>query len=291
VSGNELNELGVFLRNRREALSPARAGLPAGPRRRAPGLRRSEVAMLAGVSVEYITRLEQGRDRRPSPQVVAALAHALQLTAHERAHFYKLSKAADTGQACMAAAMVRHSARPPVQALLDRMDATPAALFNRLSDVVACTAAYRRLMEPLGLFESAPANLARFVFTDPRARAAYPDWEHVADEQAATLKHGPFRANPQMAMLVDELAGTAGEAFARRVRTLPGLPQPNGVLRLIHPGAGELRLAFETLDLPADDDQRLMVYLPADAAASAALDDLERRGAPALRLVAGSRTG
>jgi hypothetical protein len=202
-----------------------------------------------------------------------------------------VSKAADTGLACLAHASVRRSARPLVQTLLDRMDATPAALLNRLCDVVACTGAYRRLMEPLGLFEAEPPNLVRFVFTDPRARAAYPDWDHVADEQVAALKHGPYRANPQTAMLADELAGAVGEAFAQRVRTLPGLPRPNGVIRLIHPEAGELRLAFETLELPADDDQRLMVYLPADAAASAALDGLDRHRAPALRLVSGRRSG
>ena len=281
------NELGLFLRGRREALAPARAGLPAGPRRRAPGLRRAEVAMLAEVSVEYITRLEQGRDRRPSPQVVAALAHALQLTANERAHLYRLSKAADTGMTCLANAAVRRSARPAVQALLDRMGSTPAVLLNRISEVVAHSGGYRRLMQPLGLFEAEPPNLARFVFADPRARDAFPDWEHVADEQVATLKHGPFRADPHMALLADELAVTAGAAFADRVRTLPGLPQPHGVTRLIHPEAGELRLAYETLDLPADDDQRLMVYLPADAATSSALDDLNRRGVPALRLVSG----
>src|SRR3954451_11246431 len=89
------NELGLFLRVRREAVTPAEVGLPTGPRRRAAGLRRSEVAALAGVSVEYVTRLEQGRDRRPSPQVLSALADALLLTGSERAHLYRLTKAAD----------------------------------------------------------------------------------------------------------------------------------------------------------------------------------------------------
>src|SRR5690349_903696 len=94
------NELGLFLRVHREAVTPADAGLPTGPRRRAPGLRRSEVAALAGVSVEYVTRLEQGRDRRPSPQVLSALADALRLTAGERAHLHRLTKAADPGYNC-----------------------------------------------------------------------------------------------------------------------------------------------------------------------------------------------
>jgi hypothetical protein len=119
--------------------------------------------------------------------------------------------------------------------------------------------------------DGTPPSLARFVFTDERARGAYPDWASVADEHVALLKQGPFRADPHVAALADELAVLAGGDFTRRVATVPGLPTPNSVLRLTHPDAGPLRLAYETLDLPADDDQRLIVYLPADEATSAAL--------------------
>jgi hypothetical protein len=126
-------------------------------------------------------------------------------------------------------------------------------------------------------------NLARFVFTDRRARTAFPDWDRVADEQVATLKQGPFRADPDIGTLTDELTVTAGEAFAGRAETVPGLPALHGVLRLVHPFAGELRLAYETLELPAEDDQRLIVYLAADEATSTALRRLEH---PGLRVVA-----
>jgi transcriptional regulator with XRE-family HTH domain len=281
------NELGMFLRIRRETVTPAEVGLPAGPRRRTSGLRRAEVAMLAGVSVEYVTRLEQGRDRRPSAQVLGALADALRLTASERIHVYRLTKAADTGFTCMGDATPARIVRPTVQALLDRLEPAPAVLLNRLSEVIACTAGYERLAGPTGLLDGTPPNLARFVFTDNRAHTVYPDWDRIADEQVAALKQGPFRADRYMATLADELTVTAGDTFTRRVNTVPGLPKSSGIMRLAHPEAGELRLAYETLELPADDDQRLVVHLPADGATSAALDRLNRRRPHALRVVSG----
>lgn len=280
------NELGIFLRTRREAVTPARAGLPAGPRRRTPGLRRAEVATLAGVSVEYVTRLEQGRDRRPSVQVLSALAEALRLTPSERIHLHRLTKAADGGFTCMGGASPNRTVRPTVQALLERLEPTPAVLLNRLGELLAWTEAYERLAGPVGLLDGNPPSLVRFVFTDHRARTAYPDWDRVADEQVAAIKQGPFRADPHVAVLADELTVIAGSDFAGRVERIPGLPESRGIERLVHPEAGELRLAYETLELPADDDQRLMVHLPADDATSAALDRLAGRRPGRLRALA-----
>lgn len=276
------NELGLFLRTRREAVSPAQAGLPVGPRRRAAGLRRSEVAALAGVSVEYVIRLEQGRDRHPSPQVLSALADALQLTAGERTHLYRLTKAADPGFNCRGNTAPVQAVRPMVRALLDRLEPTPALLLNQLGDVIAYTTGFQRLAGPAGLLGQQPPNLPRYVFGDPRAREVFPDWAHVADEQVAALKHGPFRADPGLAALADELTFLAGDEFTRRVATLPGLPKSHGILRWNHAEAGMLRLAYEVLDLAADDNQRLVAYLPADEATGVALDRLTHQG---LRLV------
>ncbi|MEJ3749252.1 helix-turn-helix transcriptional regulator [Actinomycetes bacterium KLBMP 9797] len=280
------NELGSFLRARREALTPADVGLPTGPRRRALGLRRAEVAALADVSVEYVTRLEQGRDRHPSFQVVAALAEALRLSPGEREHLYALTKVG-SGVNCLGGVAVQRTVRPTVRALLDRLEPTPAAVLNRLSEVVAHTTGYERLMGPIGLLDGDPPNVARFVLADPRARTAYPDWVLVADQQVAALKHGPFRADPQLAALADELTVTAGEAFRRRVETVSGMSRPTGIVRLAHPRVGELRLAYETLALPADDDQSLVAYLPADPATATALDTLLTPRTP-LRLVPAS---
>ncbi|WP_214405362.1 helix-turn-helix domain-containing protein [Pseudonocardia lacus] len=281
------NELGAFLRTRRTALSPAAAGLPAGPRRRTPGLRRSEVAMLAGVSVEYLIRLEQGRDRRPSAQVLSALADALQLTPNERVHLHKLARGAEGGFLCTGGAAPVRTVRPTVRAVLDHLEPAPAVLLNRLTEVLAHTAGYRHLVGPIGLLDDPVPNLARYVLTDPRARDAFPDWSHVADEQVATLKHGPFLADPHIAALVDELTVTAGAAFTRSADAVHALPRSTGVLRLRHPEAGELRLAYETLDLTVDDDQRLLVHLPADDATAAALAGLARRRTDPLRVVSG----
>ncbi|MDT3443000.1 MULTISPECIES: helix-turn-helix domain-containing protein [unclassified Pseudofrankia] len=279
------NELGLFLRTHRENISPAEVGLLTGPRRRAPGLRRSEVATLAGVSVEYVIRLEQGRDRRPSPQVLSALADTLRLTPSERIHLHRLTKAADPGFNCRGLGNLSRIVRPTVRALLDRLEPTPAILLDPLTDILAHTAGYERLARPTGLLDAAQPNLARYVFTDSRARATYPDWAHVADEQVAALKQGPFRARPDMAAFADELTVIAGDAFTHRVDTIPSLAKTSGVLRLTHPDAGALRLAYETLELPADDDQRLIVYLPGDAATATALDQLNRDRAQPLRLV------
>ncbi|GGN79546.1 transcriptional regulator [Streptomyces albiflavescens] len=279
------NELGLFLRLRREAVKPSEVGLPAGPRRRTPGLRRAELATLAGVSVEYVTRLEQGRDRRPSAEVLSALADALRLTVGERVHLHRLAKGAEGGFSCTGGAMPNRVVRPTVQALLDRLEPAPAVLLNRLSEILACTAGYRRLAGPIGLLDGTWPSLARFVFTDPRARAAYPDWERVADEQVAALKQGPGLSDPHVASLMDELTISCGAEFAGRVETLPGLPRPSGVMRLLHPEVGELRLAYEMLELPADDDQCLVVHLPADEASHIALDRLTGRHPGALRAV------
>lgn len=187
------NELGLFLRSRREAVTPARVGLPAGLRRRTPGLRRAEVATLAGVSVEYLVRLEQGRDRHPSPSVLSAIADALLLVPSERVHLFRLTKAGEPGFSCIGHARPARSVRPSVQAILDHLEPAAAVVVNRLSDVLAYTEGYRRLMTPTGLLDDpATANLALFVFGNARARDFYPDWDHVADQQVAALKQGPF---------------------------------------------------------------------------------------------------
>ncbi|MEV6656483.1 helix-turn-helix transcriptional regulator [Nocardia fluminea] len=281
------NELGLFLRTRREAVSPAEVGLPAGQRRRTPGLRRAEVAMLAGVSVEYLIRLEQGRDSHPSAQVLSALAETLRLSPRERVHLHQLSKGV-SGFSCGAAEnSPNRTVRPTVLAILAQLEPAPAAITNRCTEILACTEGYRKLMWPSGLFEQGePADLARFVFTHPGARELYPEWDAAADKLVASLKQGPFRADPMVAALVDELTVTAGTAFTHRLATLPGLPPSGGIDRLNHPEAGTLRLAYESLDLSVDDDQSLYVLLPADEASANALDQLDGRRPGGLRSLA-----
>lgn len=281
------NELGMYLRARREAVKPAEVGLPDGVRRRTPGLRRAELATLAGVSVEYLARLEQGRDRRPSVQVLAALADALRLSSDERFHIHRLAKVIGGNHfLCPAAGPPARSVRPTMRVLLDRLEPAPAVLLNRLGDVLAFTTGYERLAGPIGLLDAEPPNLVRFVFTDPRARAAYPEWDRIADEHAAHLKIESSLADSHVTVFVEELTITAGAPFTDRLAAPPDLPQRAGVERLVHPEAGELRLANETLEV-SDADQRLVVFLPADDTTSAALDHLTGRQPGALRMVTG----
>jgi transcriptional regulator with XRE-family HTH domain len=203
------NGLSSFIRSKREATTPADVGLPSGPRRRTPGLRRSELAMLAGLSVEYLTRIEQGRDTNPSPQILGALANALLLTPEERTHLLYAAKSAagDSFAPCPANRAPSREVRPTVQAILDRLEPAPAVLCNDATDILASTVAYEMLAQ------------------------AFPDWDPVG----------------------------------------PGPEWWTGAERLAHPEVGELRLLYETLHL---DGQRIIVYVPADDAASAALDQL-----------------
>ncbi|MFE3452001.1 helix-turn-helix domain-containing protein [Nonomuraea sp. NPDC059194] len=276
------NELGLFLRSRREAVAPADVGLPDGTRRRTPGLRRAELATLAGVSVEYLTRLEQGRDRRPSAEILAVLADALRLSADERIHLHRLVKAGSGAGACLGSAPPARAVRPTVRALLDRLEPAPALVVNQLGEVLARTAGFEALAGPAGVLEGRPPNLARYVFTDARARGVFPDWESVADERAADLRAAASLGDPYAAALADELAVTAGARFTDRFTASAALPCRTGVERWAHPVAGELLLAYESLELPGAEEQRLVVYLPADDAASAGLDLLSRPGQVAL---------
>ncbi|WP_203717385.1 MmyB family transcriptional regulator [Asanoa siamensis] len=262
-----MSELGTFLRSRREAVAPADVGLPAGRRRRTPGLRRAELAMLAGVSVEYLARLEQGTDRHPSLQVLHALADALLLAREDRELLLLTAKSAG-GLRCPRADPAS-AVRPTVRRLLDGLEPLPAVLLDRLGDVLAHTRAYERLVGPIGLLDDRPANLVRYLCTDDRARTAFPDRERMAGEQATVLRLAAGSGDEAAVALAAELGAAPG--FTRRWE----MPASTGVERLVHPDVGLLRLAYETLDVAADG-QRVLVYLPADEPTEAALDRLAR---------------
>ena len=272
--------LGDFLRSLRDATPPETVGLAAGPRRRAPGLRRSELAALAGISVEYLTRIEQGRDRNPSPAVVNALADALRLDVTRREHLRHLTKIS-AGTCRGRLAQPRREVRPTVLALLDQLEPGIAIVTNRLGDILACTSGFELLARPLGLLDDLEPNLTRFVFTDPRARAAFPDWDRVADERAFDLCLGP--SAERSAEFIAALSPLAGPEFTRRIsqHDLPG----GGCERWRHPEAGELRLDRELLELPPADAQQLAVFLPADNATADALSRLRPAALGALRAV------
>jgi len=276
-------ELGAFIRSRREAVRPADVGLPAGSRRRTPGLRRSELATLAGVSVDYLIRLEQGRDTHPSTQVLAALADALRLDEDDLTHLRGMSVVSNGTELCPHARAAARLIRPPVRAMLDRFEPTPAVVINHRSDLLAWNDSYDRLARPVGVLDTDEPNLLRFVFTDERAHAAYPDWSDVADGHIADLQAALRGPDDDGRVLAARLVAEGGPEFAERWAKGAVARRRSGVEAMAHPEVGLLRLAFETLTLPDPDRQRLVVYLPADAATASGLDRLAGRQPGALR--------
>jgi transcriptional regulator with XRE-family HTH domain len=260
------NEIRDFLTSRRARISPDQAGLPAyGGHRRVAGLRREEVALLAGVSVDYYTRLERGDARGASDAVLDALARALQLDEAERAHLFDLARATNASPAARARRRpAGPHVRPAVQRILDAMAGTPAYIRNGRLDILAANRLGRALFSPV--FDSpaqtrGPANPARFLFLDPGAPEFYLDWERQAADTAAMLRSEAGR-NPHdraLSGLIGELA-TRSEVFrtwwaAHNVRF-----HRTGVKRFHHPVIGDLTLAFEALDLAADEGLRISAY-------------------------------
>jgi transcriptional regulator with XRE-family HTH domain len=269
--------LGDFLRARRDATDPESVGLSAGDRRRAPGLRRSEVAALAGISVEYLVRIEQGRDRNPSVAVINALAEAFRLDAAEREHLRHVAKC--SSGTCGSAAPPRSlDVRPTIRSLLAQLEPGIAFVTNRLGDVLAYTRGFDLLARPTGLLDSPSPNLTRFVFTDARARRIFPEWDRVADERAFHLSLGaPSERSEQ---LIADLTALAGPEFTDRVHSRR-LPR-TGTQLWCHPVAGGLLFDRELLELPAADAQQMVVLLPADDPTTAALSKLRSAGGLAL---------
>lgn len=266
------NELGSFLRANREAVSPEEAGLPNGKRRRTPGLRRSELAMLANVSVEYLTRLEQGHDRHPSPEVIKGLANALNLSAEARVHLHRLSKTA-AGASCQLPPPSR-TVRPPIVALVEQLDSTPAVVVNYLFDVLAFTSGFEHLARGSGILDGEEPNLVRYVFTDKRARETFVDWETMATERAAALRAAAAVGDPHSAELAKELTASAGDEFSSRFESSGELPSRFGVENWRHPEVGELMFHVEQLEIPGGEEHMLVTYMPANESTETALKHL-----------------
>ena len=245
-----------FLRARREQLQPGDVGLPDSGRRRTPGLRREEVATLAGVSIDYLVRLEQGRDTRPSPSVIAALADALRLDDEQRRQLYTLAMISQSAELCPAARPLARAVAPTVMALLEGLGTTPAFVVGPASDVLAWNDTWEWLVRPLGMLDGDVPNLARHVFLHPSARAVYPDWVAAADEQVSRLRAATTRwgDDHEFAALMDELR-TAPD-FIERWSTFATTEKRRGTTRIVHPDIGRLRFSYEVLLLPDDVDEQ-----------------------------------
>jgi transcriptional regulator with XRE-family HTH domain len=261
-----------FLRARREQLQPGDVGLPNNGRRRTPGLRREEVATLAGVSIDYLVRLEQGRDTRPSASVIAALADALRLDDDERRQLWTLAMIGQSAEMCPAPRPLARQVAPTVAALLERLPSTPAFVVGPANDVLAWNDAWEQLVTPLGMLEDGAPNLARYAFLHPNAQAVYPDWSATADEQVSRLRAASARwgDNDDFVALINELR-TAPE-FMARWSSFATTEKRRGTNRIVHPSMGGLRFNYEVLLLANDvDEQRLVTWLPADRATLMAL--------------------
>jgi transcriptional regulator with XRE-family HTH domain len=274
-----------FLRSRRARLSPEDAGLPAwGGNRRVKGLRREEVAMLAGVSVEYYVRLERGNLGGASQSVLDSVANALQLDEAERAHLHDLARTSSTRVA--AGRPARRTVRPPVQWLLDSMTDTAAYVRNARIDILATNTLGRALYAPVFEMPGRP-NIARFVFLDPRSQEFFLEWPKVAGESAALLRTlaGENPYDQGLTELVGELS-TRSDLFRTLWAAHDVRQHRTGVKRFHHPLVGEMTLAYESMELTADPGLRLNAYMAEPASPSAEAFNLlaSWAGSPATEL-------
>jgi len=245
------NDIAQFLTTRRARITPEQAGLPSYGKRRVPGLRREEVASLAGMSVEYYKRLERGNVSAVSELVLEGLARALQLDDAERAHLFDLARAANP-MAPKRRRPVKQSVRPVVQRMLDQIDA-PALVRNSRLDHVGANKLGRALYAPMFDSREQPPNSARFTFLDPAAVDFYPDWERVGSELVAHLR-SEAGANPydrKLSDLVGELS-TRSDEFRVRWAAHNVRFHRTGSKHIHHPVVGELNLSYETMELSAD---------------------------------------
>ena len=261
------DEIAEFLKSRRARITPERAGLPSYGQRRVPGLRREEVASLAGMSVEYYKRLERGNGSGVSELVLEGLSRALQLDEAERAHLFDLVRATNP-VAPKRARAAKTRVRPVVQQIIDRIDA-PVTVRNGRLDYVAANAFGRALYAPVWESREQPVNSARFTFLDPAAADFYPDWDRVASELVAHLRSEAGR-NPydrQLSDLIGELS-TRSDEFRVRWAAHNVRFHRTGDKRIHHPVVGDLDLAYESMDLSADEGLSIAIFTAEPGSAS-----------------------
>jgi transcriptional regulator with XRE-family HTH domain len=254
------NEIREFLTSRRARITPEQAGLASYGSRRVPGLRREEVAVLAGVSVPYYTRLERGNMTGVSDSVLEALAGALRLDDAERAHLRDLAHAAQPTVASRQR-QFRQRVRPAIQRVLDAMTDAAAHVTNERLDILASNQLNSALYSELFAGRVPPVNAPRFVFLDPRAREFYLDWDRTARDIVAVLRSAAGR-NPydrELSDLVGELS-TRSDEFRMYWASHNVRFHVSGVKHFHHPVVGDITLNYERLELAADSGLAIMTY-------------------------------
>jgi transcriptional regulator with XRE-family HTH domain len=241
-----------FLASRRARITPEQAGLlPGGGRRRVPGLRREEVAVLAGVSIDWYIRLEKGHIAGVSEDVLGAVARALQLDEAERAYLFDLARAAKPTRAPQRRSKVK--VQPRVQWLLDSMNSSAAFVANGRMDILAANTLGRALYAPVFDHPRRPPNIARFQFLDPRARDFHPDWDGAANTTVAILRTEAGRDphDKDLRELVGELS-TVSEEFRTRWAAHNVRIHRTGVKQFCHPAVGTLDVVYHSTHLPTE---------------------------------------
>ncbi|PPS91366.1 helix-turn-helix transcriptional regulator [Streptomyces sp. MH60] len=248
------NHLGEFLRARRAGLRPQDVGMASHGVRRVAGLRREEVAVLAGVNADYYTRLEQGRERHPSPQVLDALGRALLLDTDAHLHLHRLAGVAPATRGSL---HVTEQVSPALRQLMDGYAHTPAFVMSRTLDLLAANALADALFAPF-----TPAdNLARMVFLDPAGRQFYQDWDRAAQAVVANLRQaaGYDSDHPPLGRLVDTL--TEHSAVFRRLWAQHSVRgKTRDAKQLLHPDVGALSLTYQSFDVRDAPGQQLVIY-------------------------------
>ena len=255
------NDIREFLSSRRAKLTPEAAGLPAyGSNRRVKGLRREEAAMLAGISVEYYTRLERGNAAGASQEVLEGVARALQLDEAERAHLFDLVRATNAKSSSTRRRLSQERVRPTVQRLLDSIMA-PAYLRNGRLDLLAANALGVALYSPIFDDPNGPPNTARFIFLNAQATEFFGNWKSIADDAVAILRAEAGRDpyDRRLSDLIGELS-TRSDEFRVRWAAHNVKFHRTGSKTLHHPVVGDLTLDYEALELPGDSGQRILVY-------------------------------
>ena len=256
------NDIREFLISRRGRITPEQAGLPAyGSNRRVKGLRREEVALLAGISAEYYVRLERGNMRGVSEDVLDGIARALQLDEAERMHLFHLARAVNATPNRRGRRPTQERVRPVVQRILDSLVGVPAFVRNERLDVLGANRLGEAFYAPLFDEPVQPVNSARFVFLNPRATEFFLDWDTIANDAVGILRAEAGRDpyDKRLSDLIGELS-TRSDEFRVRWAAHNVKLHRTGVKRFHHPVVGELTLDFESLDLPGDPGQKLLVY-------------------------------
>jgi transcriptional regulator with XRE-family HTH domain len=263
-------EIRDFLSTRRGRLAPGDVGIPDHGRRRVAGLRREEVALLAGISVEYYTKIERGDAAGASPSVVRAIARVLQLDEVEHEHLRRLMLASDEADVHTMARASSGSIRAELQRLLDSLTDVPAYIVNKRLDIVGVNELGRALYSPMYDLFPHPVNTARFFFlAEDASRAFWEDWAGTAASGVAILRaeHALRPNDRDLAALIEELGRESAE-FRARWATHDVHRHSTGLKIMNHPAVGHLELPYENMILPADPDLSMMTYNPEPGTAS-----------------------